>query len=84
MPEANELATRLSTEVRIRRHVIHPAHAILPKAREIHPAPLANEGGRLRWYRTREAVEEALIPVALPTQLADTSCVKSLAGGQRT
>ena len=62
-----------------RRHVIHPAHAILPKAREIHPAPLANEGGRLRWYRTREAAEEALIPVALLTQLADTSCVKSLA-----
>ena len=52
-----------------RRHVIHPAHAILPKAREIHPAPLANEGGRLYQYRTREAIEEALIPVALPTQL---------------
>ena len=64
-----QLATRLSTEMQSRRHVIHPAHAILPKAREIHPAPLANEGGRLYWYRTREAAEEALIPVALPTQL---------------
>ena len=33
------------------------------------PAPLANECGRLHRYRTREAIEEALIPVALPTQL---------------
>lgn len=55
--------------MQIRSHVIHPAHAILPKARENHPAPLANEGGRLHRYRTREAIEEALIPVALPTQL---------------
>ena len=78
------LAARLSTLMRIRRHSNHPTHATLSKAHEIHPAPLANEGGRLHWYRTREAIEEALIPVALPTQLADTSCVKSLAGGQRT
>ena len=55
--------------MRIRRHSDPSAHAALSKARENHPAPLANEGGRLYWYRTREAVEEALIPVALPTQL---------------
>ena len=42
----------------------------MSKAREIHPAPpFANEGGRLYRYRTWEAIEEALIPVALPTQL---------------
>ena len=64
--------------------VIIPLTPTLSKARENHPAPLANEGGRLYWYRTREAAEEALIPVALPTQLADTSRVKPLAGGQRT
>ena len=33
------LAARLSTEVRIRRHGNHPAHATLSKARESHPAP---------------------------------------------
>ena len=31
--------TRLSTDVRIRRHIIHPAHVIPSKARESHPAP---------------------------------------------
>ena len=42
----------------------------MSKAREIHPAPpFANEGGGLYRYRTRGAIEEALIPVALPTQL---------------
>ena len=51
--------------MRIRRHSDPSAHAARSKAREIHLAPLANEGGRLYQYRTREAVEEALIPVAL-------------------
>ena len=56
--------------MRIRRHVIHTAHVIHAQARETHPAPpFANEGGGLYQYRTREAIEEALIPVALPTQL---------------
>ena len=56
--------------MQIRRHVIHPAHATHPKAHENHPAPpFASEGGGLYRYRTREAIEEALIPVALPTQL---------------
>ena len=57
--------------MQIRRHSDSSAHAAVSKAREIHPAPLANEGGRLYWYRTREAAEEALIPVALPTQPAE-------------
>ena len=62
------LAARLSTEMRIRRHVIHPAHAKLSKARETHPAPpFPNNGGGLYRYRTRGATEEALIPVALPS-----------------
>ena len=40
----------------------------MSQAREIHPAPpFANEGGGLYRYRTRGAIEEALIPVALPS-----------------
>ena len=63
------LAARLSTLMRIRRHSNHPTHATMSKAHETHPAPLANEGGRLHWYRTREAIEEALTPVALLMEL---------------
>ena len=49
--------------------VIIPLTPTLSKARENHPAPpFANEGGGLYRYRTREAIEEALIPVALPAQ----------------
>ena len=56
--------------MQIRRHSDPSAHAALSKARENHLAPpFANEGGGLYRYRTREAIEEALTPVALPTQL---------------
>ena len=56
------LATRLSTEVRIRRHSDPSAHAADYKALETHPAPPANEGGGLYRYWTWEAVRGSLDP----------------------